>query len=164
MDELELQALIQRAADEVARRFREEQAAVGASRVVEMEAELKKFREAAEGAEKREAIREAVRKSGVQNVELAYRALRDDVARSADGKWIARDETGEKPVADFVREFLENNPELLPARGVGGSGSSGARMSEGGSGFDLESIRPGMDPAELSRARSEVARLISFGK
>lgn len=164
MEELDLQGLIQRAADEAVRRVREEEAAAGDVRVREMEGELKKFREAAEAAEKREVIRETLHKSGVQNVELAYRAIRDEVARGADGKWIARDAEGEKPFADFVKGFLESNPELLPARGVGGSGSSGARVGEGGGGFDLESIRPGMDPAELSRVRSEVARLISYSK
>jgi hypothetical protein len=165
----DLKRLAQEAAEAAIRRLREEEAgrererqAQSEDRVRDLEGRLREVEARAEAAEKREMIRETLRKSGVQNVELAYRAIRDDVAKNAEGKWVARDGNGELAVTEYVRQFLEANPELLPARIAGGSGSSGMRTGEGGGGFDLNSIRPGMDPAELSRVRSEVARLISL--
>jgi hypothetical protein len=164
----DLQRLLQEAAEAALRRVREEDAIregekeETVKRVRALEEQLREVGARAEAAEKRELIRETLRRSGVQNVELAYRAIRDDVVKSTDGKWIARDESGERAVADYVRQFLDSNPELLPARVAGGSGSSSAKTGESGGGYDLNAIRPGMDPAELSRVRSEVARLISF--
>jgi hypothetical protein len=74
---------------------------------------------------------------------------------------VGRTAGGEVALAEFLAKFVEANPELLPARRLGGSGSVGGGRVEEGSGLDVDSIRPGMDPAEMERARREVARVIS---
>ena len=76
-------------------------------------------------------------------------------------RWQARTAGGEVGLGEYLAKFVEANPELLPARRLGGSGSVGAGRGEEGSVMDVDSIRPGMDPAEMERARREVARVIS---
>jgi len=119
------------------------------------------YKAKAESAERAAAVREELRKLGVTNVELGYRAVREDVVRREDGALVGRTAGGEVALADFLSRFVEANPELLPARRLGGSGSVGSTRSEEGSHLDVDSIRPGMDPADLERARREVARVIS---
>jgi hypothetical protein len=63
---------------------------------------------------------------------------------------------------DYVMQFVNENPELLPARLTGGSGASGGqRNTQGEMRVDLDRIRPGMDPEELERVRKEIARVAS---
>ena len=61
-----------------------------------------------------------LRKLGVTNVELGYRAVREDVVRREDGALVGRTAGGEVGLADFLSRFVEANPELLPALAVGG--------------------------------------------
>jgi len=57
---------------------------------------------------------------------------------------------------------VNEKPELLPARISGGSGMTPAQKSApSATGFDLDKIRPGMNPEELERVRQEVSRLAS---
>jgi hypothetical protein len=106
-----------------------------------------------EEAERGSAIRAELQKLGVAKLELAYRAVKDDVPREA----------GE--MKEFLEKFVGENPELLPARLSGGSGASGAARGSGsgaGSGaVDIEKIRPGMSAEELDRVRQEIARVAS---
>jgi hypothetical protein len=114
----------------------------------------------AEAAERGAAVREELRKLGVTNVELAYRAVKEEVVRGGDGRLKGRAGEGEVELGEYLSKFVEANPELLPARKLGGAGSVGRRAEES-LGMDMDSIRPGMDPAEMERARREVARVIS---
>jgi hypothetical protein len=99
----------------------------------------------------------------VSKVDLAFRAVKDDVQRTADGRIVARSGEGEVPLHDYLSQFVNDNPELLPARISGGSGMETMPRSPavGGGAIDLERIRPGMNPEELERARQEIARLAS---
>jgi hypothetical protein len=106
-----------------------------------------------EEAERGSAIRAELQKLGVAKVELAYKAVKDEIPR----------EVGE--MKDFLERFVGENPELLPARLAGGSGASGGARGHGGGAatgaVDIEKILPGMSAEELDRARQEIARVAS---
>ena len=103
-----------------------------------------------EEAERGSAIRAELQKLGVAKLELAFKAVKDEVPRDA----------GE--MKEFLENFVEENPELLPARLAGGSGASGGPRVGGGTGaVDIERIRPGMSAEEMDRARQEIARVAS---
>jgi hypothetical protein len=88
--------------------------------------------------------------------------VKDDVQRSEDGRLIAKGDQGERPLREYLTQFVNDNPELLPARIAGGSGTGPVqKATTSGGGLDLDRIRPGMSAEELDRARQEVARVAS---
>lgn len=108
-------------------------------------------------------LKEQLRSLGVRNVELAVRAVRNDFEMREDGEWVAA-VNGERVVAhQYLRSFLSQNPELVPARAISGTGIP-ARHSELDEGCDLDQIRPGMDPGAMRRAREAVVRIIAQSK
>lgn len=128
-------------------------------RVNELVAENQKARATAEEADRSAAVRAELQKLGVAKLDLAYRAIKDEIHRSEDGKLVAQ---GGTEIRDYVTQFVHENPELLPARLTGGSGASGGqRSTQSEMRVDLERIRPGMDPEELERVRQEIARVAS---
>ncbi len=131
-------------------------------RVNELVEENKRSRTRAEEAERSAAIRSELQNLGVAKVELAYRAVKDDISRSDDGRLVARGEGGDSGLREYLTRFVGENPELLPARMAGGSGTAaGQRTTAPAANVDLEGIRPGMDPEELERIRQEIARVAS---
>jgi len=130
-------------------------------RLNELIAENEKARRAAEEAERTAAIKEELRKLGVVKVDLAFRAVKDDIYRTEDGRLVARSAEGELPMRDYLIRFVKENPELLPARVPGGSGASAANEWVGVKSLDLSRIRPGMDPEELNAIRKEVAEVVA---
>ncbi len=113
----------------------------------------------AEEAERSAAIRAELQKLGVAKVELAYRAVRDEIQRAEDGRLTAQDGM---EMRDYLTRFVGDNPELLPARVGGGSGASTAQKSSGGHApVDLDKIRPGMSAEEMERVRQEIVRVAS---
>jgi hypothetical protein len=128
-------------------------------RLQELTAENARTRERAEEAERSVAVRAELQKQGVSKLDLAYRAIRDEFRRDEDGKLQAR---GGGDVRDYVKQFVTENPELLPARVAGGSGAVANQQSApAGGGVDFERIRPGMSPDEMERVRQEIARVAS---
>jgi hypothetical protein len=128
----------------------------------ELAEENRRQRQLAEEADRNAAIRTELQRLGVSKLELAYKAVKDDIQRSSDGRLVARTDNGEMGVKDYLAHFVSENPELLPARMVGGSGASGGqRANTFSSSIDLDKIRPGMPKEELERARQEIARLAS---
>jgi hypothetical protein len=127
----------------------------------ELVEENQRARMRAEEAERTTAIRGELQKLGVTKVDLAFRAVKDDIVRSEDGRLVARDGGGEVEVRDFLQKFVQENPELLPARVTGGSGVALPQKGGGGGGIDLDRIKPGMDPEEMERVRREIARVAS---
>jgi hypothetical protein len=110
-------------------------------------------------AQRSSAIRTELQRLGVAKIELAYKAVKDDVYRGEDGRLLAQ---GGEELREYLTTFVNENPELLPARLTGGSGaSSSSRVSGGSEGIDLASIRPGMSAEEMDRVRREVARVAS---
>ena len=131
-------------------------------RVNELVEENKRSRSLAEQAERYAQIRTELQRHGVAKVDLAFKALKEDVSRSGDGRLVAMSRDGEVALGEYVAKFVQENPELLPARIAGGSGAtslpSGLQPLTSGP-FDVGKIRPGMDPAEMARIREEVARM-----
>ncbi len=123
--------------------------------------ENRRARERADEAERTSAIRGELQRLGVQKLDLAFRAVKDDVARSEDGRLVARDGGTEVGLREYLSRFVQENPELLPARNTGGSGAALHRNAPAPARapVDLDRIKPGMDPAELDRVRQEIAEV-----
>jgi hypothetical protein len=110
--------------------------------------------------ERESLIRSELQRLGVAKLDLAFRAVKDDIHRDNDGSLHGRGTDGNVSVQEFLRKFVDENPELLPARNLGGSGtSSGGRGTQSSPGIDLDSIRPGMSKEDLARVRKEIARV-----
>jgi hypothetical protein len=98
------------------------------------------------------AIRAELQRLGVAKVDLAYKAVRGDLANR-----------GTEEMKEYLARFVAENPELLPPRLSGGSGASAEpRSGAGAASVDLEKIRPGMSGEELDRIRQEIARVASL--
>jgi hypothetical protein len=88
--------------------------------------------------------------------------VKDDVVRGEDGRLVGRGMEN-KSLQDYLASFVQENPELLPARIAGGSGAQTAAKNAPPTPapIDLNSIRPGMSKDELDQVRKEIARLAS---
>ena len=84
--------------------------------------ENRKARAMADEADRNSQIRSELQRLGVAKLELAFRAVKDDIVRTEDGRLQARGPEG-KTLQDFLAGFVQENPELLPARIAGGSGA-----------------------------------------
>lgn len=105
-------------------------------------------------------LKDQMRALGVRNIELAVRAVRNEVEMSDDGEWVAAI-NGERVEANqYLRSFVSQNPELVPARVISGTGIP-SRHGELQEECDLDQIRPGMDPSSMRRAREAVVRIIA---
>jgi len=132
-------------------------------RVNDLVEENKRSRQVAEEAERSSTIRAELQRLGVGKVDLAFRAVKDDIGRAEDGRLVGKTEGGELGLKEYLAGFVNSNPEFLPARISGGSGLPSAQKegSAGTAGVDLDNIRPGMSPEDLERARQEIARIAS---
>jgi hypothetical protein len=129
-------------------------------RMNELVDENRRTRQLAEETERGAVIRAELQKLGVSKVDLAFKAVKDDITRTEDGRLTARTETGEMAVRDYLTRFVAENPELLPVRIPGGSGANaGQSQPVTAPGVDLDKIRPGMSAEELDRVRKEIARV-----
>ena len=129
-------------------------------RLNELVEENRRTRAKAEEADRQTAIRTELQRLGVAKVDLAFRAVKEDILRTDDGRLIAKTASGEEPMRSYLRRFLEDNPELLPARITGGSGASPAhRNSAPRPHVDLDRIKPGMSSEELDQVRQEIIRV-----
>jgi hypothetical protein len=125
--------------------------------------ENRKARAMADEADRNSQIRSELQRLGVAKLELAFRAVKDDIVRAEDGRLQARGPEG-KTLQDYLAGFVQENPELLPARIAGGSGAQHpARSVQPGvsSGIELDKIKPGMSKDEHDRVRQEIAKLAS---
>jgi hypothetical protein len=133
-------------------------------RVNELVEENKRSRAVAEEAQRSSNIRTELQKLGVTKVDLAYKAVQDGIVRTEDGRLVARGESGEQPLGDFLATFVQENPEFLPARIAGGTGMTGtqktAPQTTGGA-IDIDRISPSMSKEELDRVRQEILRVAS---
>lgn len=130
-------------------------------RINELAEENSKSRHMALEADKNVAVRSELQRMGVSKIDLAYKAIRDDIQRTEDGRLVARNLNGELPVADYLQQFIQDNPELLPARITGGAGvGTGHKApSAPSTTIELEKIRPGMSNEDLERARQDIAKV-----
>jgi hypothetical protein len=117
----------------------------------ELERRVSELTAAKEEVERGSAIRTELQKLGISKVDLAYRAVKDDLVKSSI-----------EEIRQHVAKFVAENPELMPARIAGGSGAvSSSKPSGMGGGVDLDKIRPGMSAEEMERVRQEIARVAS---
>ena len=131
-------------------------------RVNELVEENRKSRTAAEGFERAALVRSELQRLGVTKIDLAFRAVKDDIARTEDGRLVGRGDQGEVGLRDFLTHFVNENPELLPARISGGSGAAPtAKQSSQGQSIDLDRIKPGMSLEDLEKVRQEISRIAS---
>lgn len=133
------------------------------SRLNQLVEENRKARAIADEADRNSQIRGELQRLGVAKVELAFRAVKDDIVRTEDGRLQARGAEG-KTLHDYLTDFVQENPELLPARIPGGSGAQNPSRNvqqSGSSGIELEKIKPGMSKEESERVHQEIARLAS---
>jgi hypothetical protein len=129
----------------------------------ELVEESKKNRQIAEESERSSTIRSELQRLGVAKVDVAFKAVKDDIYRDEYGRLVARAEEGDLGLREYLSHFLNENPEFLPARIAGGSGTVSAHKAPLGSSgaVDLEKIRPGMSAEDSERIRQEIARVAS---
>lgn len=131
-------------------------------RLTELEGESQRNRKLAEQAQLSSAVRSELQRHGVAKIDLAFRAIKDDILTTDDGEIAGLQGKSLVPLAEYIAQFVQSNPELLPARISGGAGtSSPARslLAQPGSPIELDRIRPGMDARDLDRIREEVAKV-----
>ena len=110
----------------------------------ELVEENTRSRQMAEEAERSATIRAELQRLGVAKVDLAFKAVKDDVQRTEDGRLVADGENGAVGLRDYLTQFVSENPEFLPARNLGGSGvMSGQQEHAGGEPYG----GPGQDQA-----------------
>ncbi|MEO8026322.1 MAG: hypothetical protein ABI823_07600 [Bryobacteraceae bacterium] len=129
----------------------------------ELEQRIQELTQRTEEAERSASVRAELQRLGVAKIDLAYRAVRDDVFRSEEGHLMARNEQGGLGLKEYLAQFVEANPEFLPARIAGGSGSQANQRpaGPGSGGVDLDRIKPGMSGEELEKVRHEISRIAS---
>lgn len=128
-------------------------------RVNQLVEENRKARAVAEEADKNSQIRSELQRLGVAKVDLAFKAVRDEIVRAEDGRLQVRGSEG-KSLQEYLNSFVQENPELLPARIAGGSGAQVvSRTPAPTSGIDLDAISPGMNKEDLDRVRREISKL-----
>lgn len=132
-------------------------------RMNELVAENQRSRKTAEEAERSSAVRAELQRLGVAKVDLAFKAVQDGITRTEDGRLVARGESGEVPVKEYLTSFVNDNPEFLPARISGGTGMTATHKApnSGRDAVSLEQIRPGMSAEEMQRVREEIVRVAS---
>jgi hypothetical protein len=128
-------------------------------RVNQLVEENRQSRKLADEAEKSATVRGELQKLGVAKIDLAFRVVKDDIQRAEDGRLVARGDEGEVSLKEYLSNFVHENPELLPARITGGSGTGPVQKVAPHGGLDLDKIRPGMSPEDLERARQEISRV-----
>jgi hypothetical protein len=135
-------------------------------RLNELVEENARSKQIAEEAQTSSVVRSELQRLGVSKVDLAFKAVRDDIVRGEDGRLLARSEAGETTsVKDYLAGFVAANPEFLPARISGGSGvTPSQKVGASGGSVDLDRIKPGMSREEMERVRQEIVRLASQPK
>jgi len=131
-------------------------------RLNELVAENQRSRQIAEEADRSATVRSELQRLGVAKVDIAFKAVKDDIFRAEDGRLLARGEDGDMSVKDYLSHFVSENPEFLPARIQGGSGVTAAHKTSAPAAVrDLDKIRPGMSPEEAERIRQDIVRITS---
>lgn len=133
------------------------------SRLNQLVEENRHAKAAAEQMDRHSQIRNELQRLGVAKLDLAFKAVKDEITRTEDGRLVAHDGHEQRSATDFLRKFVDDNPELLPARISGGSGAhtttrNAISSSHSGS-VDIDKIKPGMSKEDMERVRQEITRL-----
>ena len=130
-------------------------------RLNELVEENKRSRQQAEESDRATTVRAELQRMGVAKVEVAFKAIKDDIYRADDGRLLAKGEEGDVSVKEYVSHFLNENPEFLPARIAGGSVAAHKAPVTSSGAVDLDKIRPGMSAEDAERIRQEIVRIAS---
>ena len=132
-------------------------------RMNELVTENQRSRKTAEEAERSSAVRAELQRLGVAKIDLAFKAVQDGIVRAEDGRLVARGDSGEVSVKEYLTSFVNENPEFLPARIAGGTGMTATfkAPSTGRETVSMDQIRPGMSAEEMQRVREEIVRVAS---
>lgn len=132
------------------------------TRLNQLVEENRKARSIAEEADRNSQIRSELQRLGVAKIDLAFKAVKDEIVRTEDGRLLAKGNQN-KSLQEFLNGFVQENPELLPARIPGGSGAHPPVRSapNGPAGVEIDKIKPGMSKEDHDRVRQEIARLAS---
>jgi hypothetical protein len=133
------------------------------TRLNQLVEENRKAKAVAEEADRSAQIRNELQRLGVAKLDLAYKAIKDEVVRADDGRLHPRGVEG-KTLQEYLTTFVNENPELLPARIAGGSGAASTSNKNApvtAAPYHLDAIKPGMKKEELDRVREEISRLAS---
>ena len=131
-------------------------------RVNQLAEEARKSQAMAEQAERESMVRAELQRLGVAKVDLAFKAVKDEIGRGEDGRLVAKGDQGDMPAKEYLKQFVADNPELLPSRISGRSGATASGRGStpaASSSIDLDKLRPGMNPEELERFRAEISRV-----
>lgn len=122
--------------------------------------ENRKAKATADEADRNSQIRAELQRLGVAKVDLAFRAVKEDIVRAEDGRLQARGSEGTSLQA-YLTNFVQENPELLPARISGGSGAQTVIKANAPTtaGVTFDQIRPDMTKEDLDHVRQEISRL-----
>jgi hypothetical protein len=131
-------------------------------RINQMAEENTKSRAIAEQAERSSKIRNELQSLGVTKIDLAFKAVQEDIQRTEDGRLMAKTDSGELGLREYLTNFVHENPEFLPARIPGGTGlTTGSRATAGRGGVDTDMISPRMSSEDKERVRQEIIRVTS---
>lgn len=130
-------------------------------RVNELVEDAKMSRKLAEEADRHGQIRSELQRLGVSKVDLAFRIVRDEIARAEDGSLMRQSGEGATPMKEYLNRFVSENPEFLPARISGGAGTLNPPKQGGAhpGAVDLDRIKPGMSAEELQRVREQISQV-----
>ncbi len=131
------------------------------ARLNQLVEENKRARAAADEADRHAQIRTELQRAGISKIDLAFKAVKDEIVRADDGRLQTKGPDG-KSLQEYVSSFVQENPELLPARIPGGSGAQNPTRQSSQpetSSISLESIRPGMSKDELDRVREHISKV-----
>jgi hypothetical protein len=126
-------------------------------RLNEMAEEGKEARVLAEEVQRAGAIRSELQRLGVVKLDLVFKTVQDQIMRTEDGQLMA----GNQMMNEYLKQFVEENPEFLPARFAGGAEPTGKQKAASASSgsVNLDRIGPGMNRDELERVREEIVRV-----
>lgn len=132
------------------------------ARLNQLVEENRKARAIAEEADRSTQIRSELQRLGVAKIDLAFRAVKDDIVRAEDGTLQTRGPES-RLLRDYLANFVQENPELLPARISGGSGAQSPSRNtvQNAPSLELDKIKPGMSKEDLDQVRQEISRLAS---
>src|ERR687887_2637846 len=85
-------------------------------RLNEVIVENKRSQQIAEEAERSSTVKSELQRLGVAKIDLAFKAVKDGIARAPDGRLTAHGDSGEMPLKDYLTAFVNENPEFLAAR------------------------------------------------
>ena len=80
--------------------------------------ENKRSRKAAEEAERSSAVRAELQRLGVAKIDLAFKAVQDGIVRRPDGRFVARGESGEMPVKEYLTALRQRESRNFCRRGL----------------------------------------------